>query len=179
MPRTRGVARPCSKVKVFIGVRCGGRKGVRPASGDPGPPGQEHSWRSTARPPPIRTIPSAPELHRILETAGPMGHSSRALPPIGNWEAGFPHPAPKVVTSNCNLVSLAQQSLQAQRMHLDAWLPYHCHSEEPWATENLALTEREILRYPQDDAVRRGCTDPNFDILSQHSIIAIHQWRRL
>jgi len=58
--------------------------------------------RKRPRPSPIRTLPSAPELHRILgtrktvtsdEPATPARNThvnvlvpSRALPPIGNWE---------------------------------------------------------------------------------------------
>ena len=89
----------------------------RRAKGQPSPtPALIHLWgpRSVLRPSPIRTVPSAPELHRILRISEglvclgttafpdplrpePSDLPSRALPPIGNWEVPFPHPAPKVV----------------------------------------------------------------------------------
>jgi len=57
---------------------------------------------SAERPSPIRTVPSAPEFHRVLPTRllpSPNSPGSRAIPPVGNWDrAGrYPHPAPKAL----------------------------------------------------------------------------------
>ncbi len=99
----------------------GGRRVVAESGGPsytPTPAPTPPVSRSVRQPSPIRTIPSAPELHRILGTTGPMSVRddanrqpsagpfldlpSRALPPIGNWEVPFPHPAPKVVPIQFN-----------------------------------------------------------------------------
>jgi hypothetical protein len=47
-------------------------------------PAIHHRLRGEA-PSSIRTVPSAPEFHRVMLSA--FASSSRAIPPIGNWRA--------------------------------------------------------------------------------------------
>jgi hypothetical protein len=65
----------------------------------PLPARTSHSFSRTGQPSFIRTVPSAPEFHRIMHLETFVSKRSRALPPVGIladfWSAH--HPAPKVI----------------------------------------------------------------------------------